>query len=147
MLKREVIRCVLEGDRPPYVPWSCGFTKEAKARLQAYYGQEDIETPLQNHILKLGSDIGFFTDLGNERVRDVFGVVWDRSIDKDIGNVEAASCASPASKGTTSRTRSTRACSRISRAASANTATGSAFTSSVFRFTSAPGPCAVWSTC
>ena len=38
--------------------------------------------------MKLGSDIGFFTDLGNDRVQDVFGVVWDRSIDKDIGNVE-----------------------------------------------------------
>ena len=99
MLKREVIRCVLEGDRPPYVPWSCGFTKEAKARLQAYYGQEDIETPLQNHILKLGSDIGFFTDLGNERVRDVFGVVWDRSIDKDIGNVEGCILREPSLKG------------------------------------------------
>jgi uroporphyrinogen decarboxylase len=43
---------------------------------------------VQNHLLKLGSDIGFFTDQGNNRVRDVFGVAWDRSIDKDIGNVE-----------------------------------------------------------
>jgi uroporphyrinogen decarboxylase len=46
-----------------------------------------MEDALQNHILKLGSDIGFFTDLGQEHVQDVFGVVWDRSIDKDIGNV------------------------------------------------------------
>ncbi len=46
-----------------------------------------MEEALQNHILKLGSDIGFFTDLGNNHVQDVFGVVWDRSIDKDIGNV------------------------------------------------------------
>jgi uroporphyrinogen decarboxylase len=46
-----------------------------------------VEDALQNHLLKLGSDIGFFTDLGHEHVQDVFGVVWDRSIDKDIGNV------------------------------------------------------------
>ena len=38
--------------------------------------------------MELGSAIGFFEDLGADRVRDVFGVVWDRSIDKDIGNVE-----------------------------------------------------------
>jgi uroporphyrinogen decarboxylase len=65
-----------------------GFTKEAKEKLQQHYGCQDIEGPLENHLLRLGSDIGFFEDLGNDRVRDIFGVVWDRSIDKDIGNVE-----------------------------------------------------------
>jgi len=88
MNKRDVIRLVLEGKRPPYVPWSMGFTKEAKEKLQQHYGCSDIEGPLQNHLLKLGSDIGFFADLGNHRVQDVFGVVWDRSVDKDIGQVE-----------------------------------------------------------
>jgi uroporphyrinogen decarboxylase len=86
--KREVIHTVLAGEKPPYVPWSCGFTKEAKEVLRAYYGEIELEDALQNHLLKLGSDIGFFTDMGNNRVKDVFGVVWDRSIDKDIGNVE-----------------------------------------------------------
>jgi uroporphyrinogen decarboxylase len=88
MTKRDVIRAVLEGRRPPYVPWSMGFTREAKEKLLRHYGCDDLEGPLQNHFLKLGSDIGFFTDLGHDRVRDVFGVVWDRSVDKDIGNVE-----------------------------------------------------------
>jgi uroporphyrinogen decarboxylase len=88
MTKREVIRAVLEGKRPPYVPWSMGFTKEAKQKLQAHYGCADIEAPLENHLLKLGSDIGFFKDIGGDRVQDVFGVVWDRTIDKDIGNVQ-----------------------------------------------------------
>ncbi len=88
MTKREVIHAVLEGREPPYVPWSCGFTKEAREKLQAHYGSMDWEDALQNHLLKLGSDIGFFTDLGENRVKDVFGVVWDRSIDKDIGTPE-----------------------------------------------------------
>ena len=88
MDKRDVIRIALAGKRPPYVPWSMGFTLEAKAKLQAHYGCDDVEEPLDNHLLKLGSDIGFFDDLGDDRVRDVFGVTWDRSIDKDIGNVE-----------------------------------------------------------
>jgi uroporphyrinogen decarboxylase len=93
MTKREVIRAVLEGKAPPYVPWSCGFTKEAKAKLEEHFKPLDIEEALQNHLLKLGSDIGFFTDLGNDHVQDVFGVVWDRRIDKDIGNV--AGCVLP----------------------------------------------------
>ncbi len=96
MEKRDVIRLVLQGERPPYVPWSMGFTKEAKEKLQRHYGCDDIEVPLDNHLLKLGSDIGFFTELGNDRVQDVFGVVWDRSVDKDIGNVEGRVLARPA---------------------------------------------------
>jgi uroporphyrinogen decarboxylase len=83
------------------VPWSCGFTKEAKAKLQAHYGLEAIERPLQNHLLKLGSDIGFFADLGNHRVQDVFRVVWDRSVDEDIGNVVGQVLPEPSLQGYT----------------------------------------------
>ena len=96
--KREVIQAVLNGQKPPYVPWSCGFTQEAKDKLHAHYGAVDLEEALQNHLLKLGSDIGFFTDLGNHRVQDVFGVVWDRTIDRDIGNVEGHVLTEPSLK-------------------------------------------------
>jgi uroporphyrinogen decarboxylase len=98
MTKREVIHALLEGRKPPYVPWSCGFTKEAREKLQAHYGMVNLEDALQNHILKMGSDIGFFTDLGENRVKDVFGVVWDRNIDKDIGNVEGCALPQPTLK-------------------------------------------------
>jgi uroporphyrinogen decarboxylase len=98
LTKREVIQAVLKGQKPPYVPWSCGFTKEARAKLQAHYGAIELEDALQNHLMKLGSDIGFFTNLGNDRVQDVFGVVWDRSIDKDIGNVEGCVLPEPTLK-------------------------------------------------
>ncbi len=85
MTKREIVRMVLDGHRPPYVPWSFGFTKESEARLRQYLGEIDLEPFLGNHLVKLGSDIGFFENIGANRVRDVFGVVWDRSVDKDIG--------------------------------------------------------------
>ncbi len=101
MTKRKVIKCVLDGGRPPYVPWSCGFTKEAKDKLREHYAPLDLEDALQNHLLKLGSDIGFFNDLGNDRVQDVFGVVWDRSVDKDIGNVVGCVLPEPTLKGYT----------------------------------------------
>ncbi len=99
MSKREVVRTVLEGRRPSYVPWSIGFTKEAKAKLQRHYGCDDIEGPLENHLLRFGNDTGFFEDLGGERFRDVFGVVWDRSIDKDIGNVQGQVLSEPTLTG------------------------------------------------
>ncbi|MDR3111520.1 MAG: uroporphyrinogen decarboxylase family protein [Planctomycetaceae bacterium] len=87
MSKRNVIKTVLDGKKPPYVPWSFKFTKEPKSQLEKHFNTDDLDPVLGNHILNLGSDIGFFDDLGNDRFRDVFGVVWDRTIDKDIGNV------------------------------------------------------------
>ena len=54
MTDREVVRLVLTGARPPYVPWSMGFTKEAKEKLQRYYGCDDLDVPLQNHLLLPG---------------------------------------------------------------------------------------------
>lgn len=89
MIKREVVRTVFSGGTPPYVPWHYQFTVEAWEKLDAHFGsREAAEDYIDNHILELGSPIGFFEDIGNHRYRDVFGVVWDRTIDKDIGNVE-----------------------------------------------------------
>ena len=89
MTKRQVVTEALSGRRPPYVPWSFRFTKEARSVLADHYRREDVEAAVGNHILELGSDIGFFESLGDSLYRDVFGVVWDRSVDKDIGNVTA----------------------------------------------------------
>jgi uroporphyrinogen decarboxylase len=98
MNKREVIQRVLAGGQPPYVPWSFGFTQEAREQLKAHYGAVELEDALQNHLLKLGSEIGVFTGLG-DCVQDVFGVVWDRSIDKDIGNVKGCVLSQPTLHG------------------------------------------------
>ena len=88
MDKRQVVKLAIEGCKVPYVPWHCGFTVEAADKLRKHFGKEDLELVLDNHFVKLGADIGFFTALGEDRFRDVFGVVWDRSVDKDIGIVE-----------------------------------------------------------
>jgi uroporphyrinogen decarboxylase len=97
--KRAVIQMVLEGQKPPYVPWNFGFTVEAKQKLKEHFEVEDLENVLDNHLLGLGNDIGFFTHLGDDRVQDVFGVVWDRSVDKDIGIVEGCVLPEPSLEG------------------------------------------------
>ncbi len=99
MTKREVIRCVLDGKQPPYVPWNLGFTKEAREKLERHFGTADLEPALQNHLLGLGAEIGFFEDIGGDGVRDVFGVVWDRSVDKDIGIVKGCALPEPTLRG------------------------------------------------
>ncbi len=88
MSKREIVKLALENKSVPYVPWNFAFTKNARDKLEEYYGRERLDDVLNNHLLTLGSPLGFFEDLGNERYRDVFGVVWNRTVDEDIGDVE-----------------------------------------------------------
>jgi uroporphyrinogen decarboxylase len=90
MTKREVIKTVLDGNQPPYVPWSFNFTQGPKELLQKHFETNDLIDVLGNHLLNLGDEVGFFEYVGNNCYRDVFNVVWDRSIDKDIGNVKGA---------------------------------------------------------
>jgi uroporphyrinogen decarboxylase len=99
MTKRDVIQMVLDGHKPPYVPWSFGFTKEANDVLCTHFGVTDLEDILNNHLLGLGNGIGFFEDIGDDCVRDVFGVVWDRSVDKDIGIVKGSVLPEPTLAG------------------------------------------------
>jgi uroporphyrinogen decarboxylase len=98
MNRREVIKCVLDGNKPPYTPWSFKFTLEARKLLQDHFQLEDLDNILYNHFLLLGNDYGFFDQVGDNLYRDVFGVVWDRSIDKDIGNITGSLIDSPSLK-------------------------------------------------
>ena len=88
MKKRDIVKLALSHQPVPYTPWAFSFTQEAREKLQKHYGQENLDDILQNHLLGLGSGIGYFEELENCRYRDVFGVVWDRSEDKDIGIVD-----------------------------------------------------------
>ncbi len=95
LTKREVVKLVLEGEKPPYVPWSFKFTLEARERLVHHYQTCDLDGSLDNHFVTLGSDIGFFEEIEKNHFQDVFGVVWDRTIDKDIGNIKGVTLQEP----------------------------------------------------
>jgi uroporphyrinogen decarboxylase len=99
MDKREIVRLALDGKRPPHVPWSFGFTIEAYEKLVKHYGRRDLEDVFDDHLLDLGNGVGFFEDIGQDRVRDQFGVIWDRAIDKDIGNVVGSVLPEPTLRG------------------------------------------------
>lgn len=99
LTKRQLVNLVLEHKTPPYVPWQFGFTREAKQKLFDHYQSDDIMDITGNHIVLLGDDIGYFEDIGNDRFRDYFGAVWDRTIDKDIGNIEGQVLPEPSLEG------------------------------------------------
>ena len=60
MDKKEVVRRALAFKEMPYVPWHFKFTVEARDKLLEYLDGADMEAFLQNHLLELGNDIGFF---------------------------------------------------------------------------------------
>jgi len=99
MDKRTVMKLALDWKDPPYVPWNINLTIPAEEKLQAHYPGKDLEDVLQNHMVNVGYDIYFFHDIGNDCVQDLFGVVWDRSIDKDIGVVKGQVLKEPTLKG------------------------------------------------
>jgi len=100
--KRDVVRQVFSGGKPDYVPWHYQFTHEPWDLLKTHFGGEDAaKAAIGNHILELGSAIGFFDALPDDRYRDHFGVLWDRSVDKDIGIVEGCVLPEPTLKSYT----------------------------------------------
>lgn len=89
MNKREVVIAALSGQPVPYTPWNFGFTEEPHRLLVSHYGLssvEDLREHLDNHLLWLGGVE--MEPIGDERYRDHFGVIWNRSVDHDIGVVE-----------------------------------------------------------
>ncbi len=99
MTKREVVKLVFDGKRPPYVPWNIAFTQEPLEALRHHYGTTDIDGVLGNHMAFLGSPVGQIEHIGNGRYRDAFGAVWDKSVDKDIGVVEGCVLPEPTIAG------------------------------------------------
>ena len=85
MTKREVVIEALNFRPPPYVPWSWGMTQQCAERMRRHLGYHDLGKFLDPHILSLGPGIECFAPVGNDHFRDIYGVTWDRSVDKDIG--------------------------------------------------------------
>jgi uroporphyrinogen decarboxylase len=100
MTKRDVVRAALEFRTPPYVPWNFGFTVEAHEKLAAHYKTSDLEPRFDNHFFTVPSN-EIWTDVGGGCSRDIFGVVWDRSVDKDIGVVKGCVLPEPTLAGFT----------------------------------------------
>jgi len=88
MTKRDTIIDALEFRRPAYVPWHVSLTIDSAERLRQHLGVGDLSDVLDPHFVDVGSHIGRFEDVDDTHVRDLYGVLWDRSVDKDIGTPE-----------------------------------------------------------
>jgi uroporphyrinogen decarboxylase len=80
----------LAHQQPDRIPYHFEYTKPARAKLETYFNSQNLDDILDNHLvryrasrqLRIGADIrpGFW--------QDDFGVVWNQTVDKDIGVVE-----------------------------------------------------------
>jgi uroporphyrinogen decarboxylase len=83
-----VIRA-LRFEQPDIVPYSIGFTIPAHEKMVDYYGDPNFASRLGNHFLGLSHKRKeAWVEVTPGHWRDEFGVVWNRTVDKDIGIVE-----------------------------------------------------------
>ena len=101
MNPRERVIAALEFQAPDKVPFVFSMTEKARATLeQATGGKHPILTE-GDSMAWVAVANGAFRDLGNDRFEDIFGVVWNRSVDKDIGVVENQLLPEPSLAGLT----------------------------------------------
>ena len=88
MTVRERVIASLEHRQPDRTPYHVGFTGPSREAMAAWYGDTRFEEKLGNCLLTLGTEPdGAWREVRPDVWADQFGVEWDRSIDKDIGNV------------------------------------------------------------
>mgnify|MGYP006287747509 CR=1 FL=1 len=88
MTHRDVVIEALSFRTPPYVPWAWGPTKQSAERLIDHLGLDgldDLDAVIDSHFLDFGAAVARTKPIDENRVRDAYGVIWDRTVDKDIG--------------------------------------------------------------
>ncbi len=83
--RRERVLTALAHHQPDVTPWQIDLTIDARQNTAAYLGDPSFEASIGNHLA--GCEDGYFVEVSPGFWRDQFGVVWNRTIDKDIGNV------------------------------------------------------------
>jgi len=88
MTHKERVYAALQHRQPDRCPYAIGLTQRAHAAMVAYYGSDDYLKLIDNSIHGVAARPGPKDRWLSETVwQDEFGVQWDRSIDRDIGNV------------------------------------------------------------
>ena len=82
---RERVLMALRHEQPDLCPWQINLTQDARAKTAAYLGDPDFERKIGNHLAAY--EDGWFIEVRPNFWQDQFGIVWNRTIDKDIGNV------------------------------------------------------------
>jgi uroporphyrinogen decarboxylase len=83
---RECVWQSIRHQQPDHIPWHFGCTIPTRIKLENYYGTTNLDEALDQHIVKIRARL-YGKEISPGFYQDEFGVVWNRTIDKDIGNV------------------------------------------------------------
>ena len=82
------VLAALRHQQPDRAPYDIHFTQAAHARMAEFYGDPDFDSKLGNCLTVLGCEpADGWQEVEPDIWRDEFGVLWDRTVDKDIGTV------------------------------------------------------------
>jgi len=84
---RERVWRAVRHQTPDCVPWQVGYTVPMQRKLEAYFGTTNLDDALGNHLAKYRARPPV-DEIRPGYFRDEFGVVWNRTVDRDIGVVE-----------------------------------------------------------
>lgn len=89
MTPRQRVWQAIRHMEPDRVPWQIGCTTPARRKLQEYFGTQALDEVLGNHLAKYRPRApDALVEVRPGYWRDEFGVVWNRTVDPDIGVVE-----------------------------------------------------------
>jgi len=82
------------------VPYHVSFTAGAHRNLARYYSDPTFEDTIGNHLAMLSHGrVAPWTEIRPEYFQDEWGVVWNRTVDKDIGCVDNQVLPEPTLRG------------------------------------------------
>jgi len=84
---RERVQAAFRHEQPDYCPHAMGFTKDSHAKMVEFYGDPAWAAKIGNH-MAITNQALTWTEPQPGHFRDAFGVVWNRTVDKDIGVVD-----------------------------------------------------------
>jgi len=88
MNNRERVLAALNHKQPDKAPYNISFTQKARQSIADYTGEENFDNYLNNCLSCVGAEPAeSWREIEPDIWADQFGVRWNRSIDKDIGNV------------------------------------------------------------
>ncbi len=90
---RDRVLAALRHEQPDVTPWQINLTADAHDQTAAYLRDPNFASKMGNHLAAYGD--GWFEEVRPGFWRDQFGIVWNRTIDRDIGNVDAYHLAEP----------------------------------------------------
>ena len=90
---RERVLKALSHQQPDVTPWQIDLTSDASDQTAIYLSDPEFRNKIGNHLA--GYEDGFFAEIRPGFWQDQFGVIWNRTIDRDIGNVDSLILKSP----------------------------------------------------